>query len=137
MLRTVFAFLIGAVVMGAAVAGLQALGHWIWPPPSGIDPSTPDDVARLIAAMPIAAKIWVLVSYATAVEVATIAAVLVHRPRWRGLAMAMGLLMAALSALNFWLLPHPWWMVVIGLLMPLPIAMTAGWWLRPPAGSAG
>lgn len=131
MLRTVLAFLIGAVVMVVAVAVLQMLGHAIWPPPDGIDPSNPEAFAQIVAAMPLAAKIWVLVSYAIAVEVGTIVAVLVHRVRWRGLAMTLGMLMTALCALNFWLLPHPWWMVVVGLLLPLPIAMTAGWWMRP------
>ena len=132
MLRTTFAFLLGAVVMVATVAGLQMLGHWIWPQ-SVIHVADPASVGALVERMPLAAKLWVLVAWATAVEVGTIVAVLVQRPRWRGLAMALGLLMMALIALNFAMLPHPWWMVVIGLLLPLPVAMMAGWWLRPRA----
>lgn len=136
MLRTVFAFLIGALAMAGCVAALQALGHWIWPPPAGLDLTDPAQRSGFVAGMPLAAKVWVLVAYATAVEVATIVAVLVNRPRWRGLALSLGGLMVALSALNFWMLPHPWWMVLIGLLLPLPVAMTAGWWLRPRQGRA-
>ena len=136
MLRTVFAFLLGVVAMVATVAGLQMLGHWIWPPPSGIDMADKAQMAGFVAAMPLAAKIWVLVAYATAVEVGTIVAVLVNRARWRGLAMSIGLLMMVLCALNFWMLPHPWWVIVIGLLLPLPVAMAAGWWLRPKSPGA-
>jgi hypothetical protein len=33
MIRTVLAFVLGVIVMGGAVAGLQALGHLIWPLP--------------------------------------------------------------------------------------------------------
>lgn len=133
MLRTVFAFLLGVVAMVATVAGLQMVGQWLWPPPTGVDPTKPEQLATLVEQMPLAAKVWVLVAYATAVEVGTIVAVLVQRPRWRGLAMSIGVLMMALCALNFWMLPHPLWMVVVGLLVPLPVAMMAGWWLRPRA----
>lgn len=136
MLRTVFAFLLGAVAMVATVATLQMLGHWIWPPPPGLDMADPASTAGFVERMPLAAKLWVLVAYATAVELGTIVAVLVQRPRWRGLAMAIGLTMMGLTALNFWMLPHPWWMVVVGLLLPLPVAMTAGWWLRPRSPAA-
>jgi hypothetical protein len=131
MLRTVFAFLVGAVVMAGCVAALQALGHAIWPPAANLHSANPQALAEFVAQMPLAAKLWVLVAYAIAVEVGTLIAVLIHRPRWRGLAMALGLLMTALCAINFWMLPHPWWMVIAGLLIPLPIAMTAGWWMRP------
>lgn len=107
MLRTLFAFLLGVFAMIATVTALQMLGHWIWPPPAGFDANDPTPLAGVVEGMPLAAKIWVLVVYATAVELGTIAAVLVQRQRWRGLAMALGLL------------------------LPLPVAMTAGWWLRP------
>ncbi|MGL6291240.1 MAG: hypothetical protein ACRC2H_11165 [Silanimonas sp.] len=136
MLRTVLAFLLGAVAMVATVTALQMLGHGIGPPPTGLAPPPPEQIEALVAQMPLAAKLWVLVTYAIAVELGTIVAVLVQRTRWRGLAMAIGLLMMALCALNFWMLPHPWWMVVVGLLLPLPVAMTAGWWLRPRAPAA-
>lgn len=135
MLRTVFAFLLGSVTMVASVALLQMLGHWIWPQ-SAIDAGDRAAFAAQMASVPLAAKLWVLVAYATAVEVGTIVAVLLQRRRWRGLAMALGLLMTGLSALNFAMLPHPWWMVVVGLLLPLPVAMMAGWWLRPRAPGA-
>lgn len=135
MLRTLVALLLGALVMVGAVAALQALGHWVWPE-SIVTPGDRDSMAAEVAQMPLVAKIWVLIVYATAVELGVITAVLVNRARWRGLAMSLGLLMTALCALNFWLIPHPWWMVGLGLLLPLPIAMTAGYWLRvPPQGS--
>ncbi len=130
MLRTVFAFLIGVIVMIATVTGLQMLGHWIWPQ-SIIDSADPAALAAGVVGMPLAAKIWVLVTYAAAVELGTIVAVLLHRRRWRGLAMSLGLLMMLLCTINFLALPHPWWMVVVGLLLPIPLAMIAGWWLRP------
>ena len=135
MLRTLFAFIVGVIVMVGTVAALQAFGHWIWPPPADIDMADKAQLATLVERMPLTAKIWVLVAYATAVEVGVIVAALIQRPRWRGLAMALGLLMTALIALNFWMLPHPWWMVAIGLLLPLPVAMTAGWWMRPKPGA--
>lgn len=132
MLRTLLAFVVGVIVMLGAVAALQAFGHWIWQPPE-VDMADREAMALLIEQMPLTAKIWVLITYATAVEVGVIIAAWIQRPRWRGLAMSLGGLMTVLVALNFWMLPHPWWMVAIGLLLPLPVAMTAGWWMRPRA----
>jgi len=136
MLRTVFAFLLGVVAMVATVAGLQTLGHWIWPPPSGIDMADKAQMAGFVDAMPLTAKVWILITYATAVEIGAIVSVLVDRPRWRGLSIALGVLMTVLCAVNFWLIPHPVWMVVVGLLLPVPVALAAGWWLRPQGAGA-
>ena len=134
MLRTLLAFLAGVIAMMGTLIALEAFGHFIWSPPP-VDMDDPAQWEAFIAAMPMTAKVWILISYATAVEVGTIIAVLIQRPRWRGLAMSLGLLMTVLIAVNFWMHSHPWWMVVIGLLLPLPVAMACGWWLRPKPGA--
>ncbi|MCZ8164774.1 hypothetical protein [Silanimonas sp.] len=131
MLRTIFAFLAGAVAMSLTVAGLQAVGHAVWPLSAGIDPNDAAQMPGFVEAMPLAAKVFVLVRYAIATAVAVLVATLIARPRWKGLGIALGLLMVGLCAINLSLLPHPLWMAIATLVIPLPIALGVARWRRP------
>ena len=134
MLRLILAFLAGAVALSLTVAGLQAVGHAVWPLPTGIDPKDAAQMAGFVEAMPLAAKAWALLAYAIATTVAVLVATTIARPRWKGLGIALGLLMVGLCALNVSLLPHPLWMLIAMLAIPLPIAMGVARWRRPAGG---
>lgn len=131
MLRAVLAFLLGVVVMGGAVAGLQMIGHAIWPLPAGIDPNDPAQMAAIVGSMPTAAKAWVVFAYAVATAIAVLVATMIARPRWKGLGIALGTLMLVLCLINLLMLPHPLWMMIAMLAIPLPIAMAVARWRRP------
>ena len=131
MLRLILAFLAGAVAMSLTVAGLQAVGHAVWPLPEGIDASNAAQMAGFVEAMPQAAKAWVLLAYAIATAVAVLVATTIARPRWKGLGIALGGLMVLLCAINLSLLSHPLWISVAMLVVPLPIALSVARWRRP------
>ncbi|WP_397608923.1 hypothetical protein [Silanimonas sp.] len=131
MLRLILAFLAGAVAMSLTVAGIQAIGHQLWPLPAGIDPNSHAQMATIVESMPVAAKAWVVLAYAIATAVAVLVATLIARPRWKGLGIALGLLMVGLCAINLSLLPHPLWMAIATLAIPLPIALGVARWRRP------
>lgn len=134
MLRLIFAFLAGAVAMSLTVAGVQAIGHQLWPLPPGIDPNRHDQMATIVEAMPVAAKAWVVLAYAIATAVAVLVATAIARARWKGLGIALGSLMVALCLINLLMLPHPLWMAIVTLAIPLPIAMAVARWRRPAGG---
>jgi hypothetical protein len=131
MLRTIFAFLAGAVAMSLTVAGVQMIGHHLWPLPSGIDPNSHGQMATTVESMPVAAKAWVVLAYAIATAVAVLVATTIARARWKGLGIALGTLMVVLCAINLSLLPHPLWMAIATLAIPLPIALGVARWRRP------
>ena len=134
MLRAIFAFLAGAVAMSLTVAGVQMIGHHLWPLPSGIDPNSHEQMATIVEAMPVAAKAWVVMAYAIATAVSVLVATAIARARWKGLGIALGLLMVVLCTINISLLPHPLWMAIATLAIPLPIAMGVARWRRPANG---
>lgn len=134
MLRAIFAFLAGAVAMSLTVAGVQMIGHHLWPLPPGIDPNSHEQMATIVEAMPIAAKAWVVLAYAIATAVAVLVATTIARARWKGLGIALGSLMIVLCVINILMLPHPVWMIAATLLIPLPIAMAVARWRRPAGG---
>lgn len=128
MIRTALAFLLGVVLIILSVMGLQMLGHAIWPLPPGLDPKDPAQLDGLVAQMPFAAKAWILLAYAVATKIGVMAATALAPNRWKGLGITLGVLMTALCAINFNVLPHPLWMVILGLAIPLPVAMATAWW---------
>lgn len=126
MLRSIVAVLAGILVMGITVAAVQWLGHSIYPPPPGIDPGDHDAMVALISQMPKMALGMVLVAYAFGTFLGAFTASTISRAHKRGVAIVLGVVMLALVALNFSVIPHPAWMVVAGLAIPLPFALL-GW----------
>jgi hypothetical protein len=62
-LRYVVAIACGAVAVFVFIADIEAIGHAIYPTPSDIDFSDPDNLAKLIQELPIGAFMFVLVSW--------------------------------------------------------------------------
>jgi len=79
----------------------------------------------LIAQMPAMALGMVLVAYAFGTFLGAFTATTISRAHKRGVAITVGVVMLALVALNFSAIPHPTWMVVAGLAIPLPFALLA------------
>jgi hypothetical protein len=108
------------------VALVQWIGHSLYPPPAGIDPSDHDAMVGLISTMPARALAMVLLAYAVGSFLGAGTATAISVRHKRGVAIAVGVVMLGLIGLNFAYIPHPGWMVVVGLLIPLPAALL-GW----------
>jgi hypothetical protein len=126
MVRSIGALIAGLLVMLIVISSIQWIGHSIYPPPDGLDPKDPTAMAAAIAELPFGALAMVLLSYAAGSFLGggTGAAVSVRHKR--GVAILLGVVMTALVALNFVIIPHPLWMIVVGLLIPVPFALL-GW----------
>jgi hypothetical protein len=143
MLRTVAAVLVGLVVMLAVVAGVELLGHALFPPPPGLDVSTPDGLRAALGKLPFAALAFVVLAWTLGAFLGALATAWIMREHRGAGALAIGVVMLLLVALTLTAFPHPWWMVVAGLVLPLPAAWLAGRLLRraapqlnaPPASS--
>ena len=125
MLRSILAVLAGILVMGITVAAVQWLGHSIFPPPPGIDPTDHDAMVALISSMPVTALAFVLLAYAFGTFLGAYTAATISLAHKRGVALAVATVMLALIAMNFAMIPHPLWMVVLGVLIPFPFALLA------------
>ena len=126
MARSMGAVIAALVVMLIVVASIQWLGHSVYPPPEGLDIRDKDAVASAMASAPFGALAFVLLSYAVATFLAAGTATTISLRHKRAVAIVIGLVMLVLAAINLFVLPHPTWMVVAGLLLPLPVALL-GW----------
>lgn len=111
--------LAGCIVLGL----IESASHAIWPPPEFFSKevySNPEKLAEQIALVPLPAKISVLVAWALgSLTGGFVSAKLAGSSRP---ARSVGIVMLAMIILNLMTIPHPLWMSIGGILVPLPAA---------------
>ena len=116
-MRMVLGILAGLVVAFACVAGVEMIGHSIYPPPAGLDLTNPRDVDRLMSLMPPAALAFVLAAWFVGALAGAVVANLVARRALAGWIIA--LLVIAAGVATMVMIPHPGWMWAAGIALPL------------------
>lgn len=120
-MRIVLGVVAGLVVAILCVFAIELVGHNLYPPPEGIDPSNPADLERLMASVPATALAFVAIAW----FVGTLAGAWVANAIARR-ALAGWIVAALIIAGGLWTmitLPHPVWMWAAGVGLPL----AAGW----------
>jgi hypothetical protein len=132
MVRTIFAVLLGLVVAVATMLLLEFAGMSLFPLPPGTRVDSEADLARVVASASTGKLLWVLMGWAVAAFLGGWVAARLARHR-TGAALAVGAVVVAGVVLNAAMLPHPAWMTVAGVLLPLPLAWCASRLVRAPA----
>ena len=122
-IRAIVAIVAGVLVAGIVVGILEMVGHLIFPPPEGIDPTNPDDQARLMEVIPLGAKIAVVVAWFAGSFVGAAVAMMIGKKAFHGGVVA-GLMVAG-SLATTQIFPHPMWMMVAAVLLPILAAFLA------------
>jgi hypothetical protein len=122
-IRGIVAILAGVVAAFAVVLVVEGLGHMLYPPPPGYDATRPEDQARLMAVVPTGAKIAVVVAWFLGSLAGAVTAAKVGRsPLY---AWVIGAIMIALSVVTTMMFPHPVWMVIAAVVLPVIAAAIA------------
>lgn len=122
-IRFLLAVVAGLVVAMLVIAGVEALGHVVFPPPPGLDLARAADQERLVAVLPVEAKIAVIVAwFLGALAGAATAIALARRvlPAW--------IVAVAIAGLGLWttqMFPHPDWMLASAVVLPLVAVLVA------------
>lgn len=125
--RTILGMLVGAVVAVAVILLVELIGHAAYPPPLGLDITDPANeaaFAAFVAQMPFGAKATVLVAWVLGTFTgALVAAKIARHQTAAALLVALVVISAVLAMiLKF---PHPTWLAVAGLVLPIPAALLA------------
>ncbi len=121
--RSIAAVLAGVVTAVLVVALVEIVGHLMYPPPPGLDVTNPADQARLMESIPQAALLMVVLAwFLGSLAGASVAILLARRvlPAW-----TVGLIVALLGLWSTQMFPHPPWMVVAALVLPLIAVLVA------------
>lgn len=125
MIRTMFSVMLGMLVAMMVMLGLEFVGAWLVPMPTG-QLGNEADLAEIVANAPIAKLVWVLAGWLLAALCGGWVAARLARVRRMGAAIAVGVLILLGVVLNAWMLPHPLWMLLIGVIAPVPLAWSGG-----------
>jgi hypothetical protein len=116
-MRMALAVVAGIVVAFLCVFAVEMLGHALYPPPAGLDLNDSSDQARLMDAMPTAARAFVLLGWFAGALAGAWSA---NRIAGRSIAgWAVALLVIAAGVATMLMIPHPGWMWGGGILLPL------------------
>ena len=133
-LRLVLGVLAGLVVMYLVVAGIEYLSHALYPPPPGLSPTNTADIGAVLAAAPVAALALIVVAWIVGAFAGGFVAAKISRPWPRSAAIVIGLFVL-LGVVGMILMApgHPTWMAILGLVLPVPMALLGARIARPKA----
>lgn len=125
MLRTLLAIVTGLITAMLVIFGVEAAGLFFFPPPAGMRLETEADLARLVALSSPAAKAWLVFGWALGSFVGAWVAARISIRHCRIAALAVALLVVAGTVMNALVIAHPLWMNLLGILLPVPLALLA------------
>ena len=128
MLRCILAVLAGLVAAWLTVTLFEFASMHTFPPPPGIDVHDPAQLAQLIAGMPVPALGLVLAGWVIGALDGGLVARLIAKRRWP--AIVVGVVVALGALLMVTTVPHPLWMAVAGVALPIPAALFGAWLAR-------
>lgn len=131
--RTILAVLAGLATMIAIITVVELLGAQLFPPPAGVDMRDPELFATAITQMPMAALAivvvaWVLGAFAGGWVAARIS---IAHPRVPAVIVALAVVAGVIVMMLT--LPHPLWMGLLGIVLPVPAALAGARLARPHA----
>ena len=131
-LRLVLGVLAGLVVMYIVIAGVEYVAHSLYPPPAGLSPTNTADIGAVLAAMPPQALALIVFAWVVGAFAGGFVAARVSKPWPRTAAMVIGLFVLLGVVGMIMMAPgHPTWMAILGLLLPVPMALLGARAARP------
>ena len=128
MLRSILAVFAGLVVAWITVSLFEFASMHAFPPPPGVDVRDPQQLAALVAQMPVGALGLVLAGWVVGALDGGLVATLISKRRVP--AIVVGVLVMLGAFLMVAMVPHPMWMSIAGVLLPLPAALFGAWLVR-------
>ena len=125
MIRSTLAVMAGMTTALAVMLGFEMVGTWMFPMPAGA--VAPDaSLAEVVSHAPAGKLAWVLAGWLAGALCGGWSSARLMRSHHAGMATAIGVMIVIGVMLNAWMLPHPWWMLLPGVLGPVPMARWGG-----------
>lgn len=123
-IRALLGVLAGLVAMLVVITAIEYVAHQIFPPPPGLDPSNPADLAAVLASQPVAGLAMVVLAWVCGAFAGGWLAARISSAWPRAAAAIIALVvMSGVVGMIVQLPEHPKWMSVLGLLLPLQAAL--------------
>ena len=130
--RLILGILAGLVVAWMSIALCEFASVLLHRPPPGVDLRDPQALAAHIEAAPLPAMLVVVIGWSLAAFFGGWVAARIARQR-RAAALVVGSFVVLGVIANNLMIPHPLWMTIAGVLLPLPVAWLAAGMATPSA----
>jgi len=121
--RFILAILAGFLAYVVVATGIETLGHQIYPAAQSVDFGNPEVAKSYMEKLPFAAKLFVLVAWCLGSMAAGFTSGSITKIRHALAAIILGGLVVCGVILITMMIPHPVWMIIVGLLTPIPFAL--------------
>jgi len=120
MIRSILGVVVGIVAAVIVVGVLEAAGHWIFPPPPGIDLSDPEQLKTIMDKIPPVALVAVLVAWGAGSLAGGFTAAAIARRAHVVHALIVGGIQCAFGIITMLMIPHPlwFWFAAIAIVVP-------------------
>lgn len=126
-IRYIAAAFVGIVLAMALVAGIEAIGHAVYPLPAGLNFKDPAQVQAYFNGLGFGEFAFVLAAWIVSTFVGGVVAASIARTRPFLFAAFVGAVILAATIANMVLLPHPLWFSVLAVVGILLATYGAGW----------
>jgi hypothetical protein len=131
-MKKILALLLGLVVCVATVAVLEQLNHSLFVPASAstADSHDPSVATAFMKNLPVAAYLMVLFAWLAGAAIGiAVASLLIKRVSRLFVPVITGVMLLSTIA-NFYLLPHPTWLMIAAVVLIPLSGIGTGWWLN-------
>ena len=131
-LRTATGIVLGTITAFVLVGVIEAIGERVFPTPAGIDLRSPAVLETYVQRLPAGALAFVLAAWIVGTFLGALVAARIARPRAVLAAAIVGALVLAATIANVAMIPHPAWMIAVGVAGIVVAALVAGRIMRVP-----
>ncbi len=123
MLRTIIGTLVGILVAVGVFMGAEQVGEMLYPLPVGLDPADHEAMSAHAEALPVGALVVMLLGWAAGSCGCGVVTRVVSGSRSPVAAYIAGLFLMTAGIVNLFLLPHPIWFRIVGMLVFIPMTL--------------
>lgn len=125
-LNKVVAISLGTLSGIAVLFIIETIGHLIAPPPLNIDFNDIDAIKNYTKNAPVIVFLMLILAYALGSFVGGYIAGKLSKEKKTDNALSVGGILLGLGTFNLFSLPHPTWVIVLGLIVFIPFALFGG-----------
>jgi hypothetical protein len=115
-IRLALALVGGMAAAFITLALIETIGHTVYPAPVNLDYANPDALKAYVDALPLGAKLFVLAAWLVGTLDGVLVAGLINRARFGLCAAVIGAVVLAATLANLWMIPHPLWLALAGII---------------------
>ncbi|MGH7601917.1 MAG: hypothetical protein ACREOI_36605 [bacterium] len=124
--RKILAVVAGVILAGIVTFAVQKIGHQVYPPPENLDMKNIEAMKAYVAALPMGALLFVLLSYVVGSFAGGWLAATIARTSQIHLPLTVGGIQLLFGIMNLVTIPHPMWFAIASIIIFLPAAYFGG-----------